>query len=66
MKLGTTLTLKRQASCRHGSRLTIRTLGIERRICEECDHVSFAFSDEGATEVDREAFARPVDHLATT
>jgi hypothetical protein len=64
MNFGTTLSMKRQEACPHPSRMTIRTNGMERQICEDCDHVSFAFMDEELSEVDRSRFARPVDELA--
>lgn len=63
MNFGTTLAKKRQETCQHTSRVTIRAHGIERQICEDCGHVSFAFSEEELSEIDRDRFARPVDQL---
>lgn len=65
MNFGTTLAAKRQETCPHDSRITIKAHGIERQICESCDHVSFAFMDEALSEVDRGRFARPVDQVAS-
>ena len=65
MNFGTSLALKRQETCLHSSRITIRSHGIERQICEDCDHVSFAFGDEELSQVDRDRFARPVDHFTS-
>ena len=66
MNFGTTLAAKRQEACPHTSRIAIRGHGIERQICESCDHVSFAFMDETLSEVDRSRFSRPVDQMAAT
>lgn len=66
MNFGTSLALKRQETCPHSSRITIRAHGIERQICEDCDHVSFVFAEVGLSEIERDRFARPVDQLATT
>jgi hypothetical protein len=66
MNFGTTLSIKRQGACPHSSRITIRTHGIERQICENCAHVSFAFAEEELSEIERDRFARPVDQLTAT
>jgi hypothetical protein len=66
MNFATTLAAKRQEACPHSSRITIRTNGIERQICENCDHVSFAFAEGELSEIERDRFARPVDQLTAT
>lgn len=66
MNIATTLAAKKHEACPHTSRITIRALGIERQICESCDHVSFAFKGQELSEVDRARFSRPVDELAAT
>jgi len=66
MNFGTTLSAKKRETCAHTSRVEIRAHGIERQICENCDHVSFAFMDEALSEIDRGRFARPVDQMAVT
>ena len=63
MNFGTALSTRKQETCPHTSRIAFRAHGIERQICEDCDHVSFAFVDEAVSEADRGRFARPVDHL---
>ena len=65
MNFGTSLATKRQEACLHSSRITIRSHGIERQICEDCDHVSFAFAEAELSRVDRDRFARPVDQFAS-
>lgn len=66
MNFATTLAAKRQEACTHPTRIAIRAHGIERHICESCDHVSFAFIDEELSEVDRGRFARTVDQPTAT
>lgn len=64
MNFGTALAKKKQQeTCPHPSMVTVQTRGVKRQICEDCDHVSFAFLDGLLTEVERDRFARPVDQL---
>ena len=65
MNFGNSLALKRQQTCLHPSRITIRSHGIERQICEGCDHVSFAFAGDALSQIDRDRFARPVDQFTS-
>ncbi len=65
MNFGTSLAQKRQETCLHSSRVAVASNGLERQICEQCDHVSFAFAEDELSQVDRDRFARPVDQVTS-
>lgn len=62
MKRGSSaLASRKQAKCTHPGYIVVRSHRIERRICEDCGHVSFEISDEGLVYGRRDKFAREVD-----
>ena len=61
MNIGATRSAKKQAKCAHLSTITVRSHRIERRICEDCDHVSFSITEDELVYGRRDKFARETD-----
>lgn len=53
-----------QSKCAHRETVVVLSTGVQRTVCETCGFVSFSFLNESTTEVERERFARTVDHTA--
>jgi hypothetical protein len=54
----------RQGRCRHRVTVTVRSMGMDRSVCERCGHVTFSYPESGEplqAEMDRGVFARPGD-----
>jgi hypothetical protein len=50
-----------RAECAHEKTVTIRTVGIERTVCEKCGRVSIHALEALSGEVDRSQFERESD-----
>lgn len=61
MSIGTARSLRRQSKCAHESTIRVRSHRVERRICEECAHVSFSIVEEELRYGRRDKFAGETD-----
>jgi hypothetical protein len=53
----------RSGQCLHDTNLAVVAAGVERRICEDCGHLSIGFVSEVSGPVRRGHFSRPADDL---
>ena len=61
MNLGATRSARRQANCIHATSITVKSHRVERRICEDCGHVSFTINEDALVYGRRDKFAREID-----
>ena len=53
--------VSRRRGCKHRQMITVRTYGLERRICEDCGYLSFEFDEDLSGDAERGQFAREAD-----
>lgn len=55
-----------RAVCTHDVTITVRTAGIQRRVCERCGNVSFQPMDGPTGDVKRTQFEREVERASSS
>lgn len=52
--------------CKHPNTIVVRSVGMERVVCESCGHLSFAFAPEVVDVIDHDLVTTGTDQASTS